>query len=115
VTASRPDQLNVVGAAFSPDLMAVLEREAARAGMTLSDKFDHDSSMRALFRCDHLPFLQASVPAVWLFGGFHPGYHEPSDTVDQLDFDKLEKVLALTVTAARTLGDADRSPGPPSP
>jgi Zn-dependent M28 family amino/carboxypeptidase len=115
VTAGRSDQLNLVGAAFSPDLHATLRRAAVRTGMTLSDKFDRDSSMRALFRCDHLPFLQAGVPAVWLFGGFHPGYHEPSDTVDHLDFDKLEKVLALTVTAARTLGDADRSPGPPSP
>jgi Zn-dependent M28 family amino/carboxypeptidase len=115
VTAGGSNQLNVVGGAFAPTLAPVLARAAAQAGMTLSDKFDRDSSMRALFRCDHLPFLQAGVPAVWLFGGFHPGYHEPSDTVDQLDFDKLEKVLALTVTAARTLGDADRSPGPPSP
>jgi hypothetical protein len=106
VTAARPDQLNVVGAAFSPDLMAVLEREAAGVGMTLSDKFDRDSSMRALFRCDHLPFLQYGVPAVWLFGGFHPGYHEPADTIDRLDFDKLERVVNLTVNATRALADA---------
>jgi Zn-dependent M28 family amino/carboxypeptidase len=78
--------------------------------MTLSDKFDRDSSMRALFRCDHLPLLQHGVPAVWLFGGFHPGYHEPIDTVDRLDFDKLDKVVRLTVAATRTLADADRAP-----
>ena len=28
--------------------------------------------MRALFRCDHLPFLQKEIPAVWLFGGSTP-------------------------------------------
>lgn len=56
-----------------PGLPPALDREAARAGMTLGDEFDRDSSMRALFRCDHLSFLQHGVPAVWLFGGFHPG------------------------------------------
>lgn len=106
VTAARSDQLNVVGAAFSPDLMKVLQREAPRAGMTLSDKFDRDSSIRALFRCDHLPFLQHGVRAVWLFGGFHPGYHEPVDTIDRIDFDKLEKVVDLTVRATRALANA---------
>jgi Zn-dependent M28 family amino/carboxypeptidase len=110
VTAAASNQLNLVGAVYSPDLEAVLDREAARAGMTLSDKFDRDSSIRALFRCDHLPFLQHDVPAVWLFGGFHPGYHEPVDTIDLLDVDKLEKVVALTVRATRALADADATP-----
>jgi len=109
ITAGRPDQLNLVGAAFSPDLAAVLNAEAARVGMTLSDKFDRDSSMRALFRCDHLPFLQKGVPAIWLFGGFHPGYHEPADTIDLLDFDKMDRVVRLTAGAVRRLA----GPGAP--
>ena len=111
VTAGLPDQLNVVGGVFSPDLDAVLAQGAARTGMTLSDKFDRDSSMRTLFRCDHLPFLQHGIPAVWLFGGFHPGYHEPADTVDLVDMDKLERVVALTVQAVRALGAHD-APAP---
>jgi len=79
--------------------------------MTLRDKFDRDSSMRTLFRCDHLPFLQHGIPAVWLFGGFHPGYHEPADTVDLVDMNKLEHVVALTVHAVRALGAHD-APAP---
>jgi Zn-dependent M28 family amino/carboxypeptidase len=106
VTAGRSDQLNVVGAAFSTDIFRVLQQAAAQSGMTLSDKFDRDSSMRALFRCDHLPFLQKGVPAVWLFGGFHPGYHEPVDTIDRLDLAKMERVVGLTVNAVRALGAA---------
>ena len=109
ITAGRSDQLNLVGAAYSSELAAVLRREATGAGLTLSDKFDRDSSMRTLFRCDHLPFLQKGIPAVWLFGGFHPGYHEPVDTIDRLDFVKLERTVRLTVDAVRALA----SPAPP--
>ena len=110
VTAGRVDQLNLVGAVYSPDLQRVLERAATSARLSLSDKFDRDSSMRTLFRCDHLPFLQAGVPAVWLFGGFHPGYHEPVDTVDQIDFDKMERVVTLTVEAVKALAVSEAPP-----
>ena len=110
ITAGRSDQLNLVGAAYSPDLTALLRRESTGAGLTLSDKFDRDSSMRTLFRCDHLPFLQKGIPAVWLFGGFHPGYHEPVDTIDRLDFDKMARVVRLTVDAVSAL--ASTAPPP---
>lgn len=108
ITAGRSNQLNLVGAVFSPDLHAVLEKEAAAIGVELSTKFDRDSTSRALFRCDHLPFLQKGLPAVWVFGGFHPGYHEPTDTVDRLDFDKLANAVRLAVRAVQTIGN--RSP-----
>ena len=66
--------------------------------------------MRALFRCDHLPFLQKGIPAVWLFGGFHPGYHEPVDTVDRIDFDKMARTVRLTVDAVRALASTAAPP-----
>jgi hypothetical protein len=111
LTAARSGQLNLVGASFSPGLTKVLEQHATRAGIHLSTKFDRDSSARALFRCDHLPFLQKGIPAVWLFGGFHPGYHEPVDTIDRLDFHKLANAVRLTVATVRALAE----PGQPRP
>jgi hypothetical protein len=103
VTAARSHQLNLVGAVFHPWLETLLRSEAAREALELSTKFDRDSSMRALFRCDHLPFLQKGVPAVWVFGGFHPGYHEPSDTVERLDLEKIAGAVRLTAGAVRAL------------
>jgi hypothetical protein len=110
LTAAGSDQLNLVGAVFSPDLEALLANQAPAAGLALSTKFDRESSMRALFRCDHLPFLQKGIPAVWLFGGFHPGYHEPADTIDRLDFDKLARAVRLTVGAVRALAAPGAAP-----
>lgn len=110
LTAARSDQLNLVGAAFSSDLENLLAQQASDAGLELSTKFDRDSSMRALFRCDHLPFLQKGIPALWLFGGFHPDYHEPTDSVDRLDFEKLARVVGLTVKAVGALGRSGSRP-----
>jgi Peptidase family M28 len=55
---------------------------------------------------DHFPFILHDLPAVWLFGGWHPGYHEPSDTIDQLNFSKLEKVVRLAWWTAHQIAEA---------
>lgn len=79
-------------------------------GLDLSEKFDRDHDLNVLFRCDHFPFLLKDIPAVWLFAGFHPGYHRTVDTADKLNFAKLEKVTRLTYLAARRLADRRQPP-----
>ncbi|MBC8367357.1 Zn-dependent exopeptidase M28 [bacterium] len=44
---------------------------------------------------DHFPFAQAGVPALFIFGGFHAGYHQPQDTADLVLPDKLVKLCEL--------------------
>lgn len=99
------DEINLVGSFYSPDLRARIIRENRRVGLVLSTKFDQDNALNVLFRCDHFPFLLQDVPAVWFFGGFHPGYHEPSDTAEKINFAKVEKVLRLTYLTARSIAD----------
>jgi hypothetical protein len=111
IAADTSNELNLVGTYYSADLLAVIERQSRAIGLSLDTKFDRDHMLNALFRCDHLPFLMAGIPAVWLFGGFHPGYHEPSDTVVKLNFAKMEKVIRLTYRVAADLANAPQSPG----
>lgn len=100
VSDDTSNEINLVAASFSPALAALVARENRSVGMRLNDKFDRESSMRTLFRCDHLPFLYKNVPALWLFGGFHPGYHTPADTADKIDYPKLKKVTRLAYLSA---------------
>jgi Zn-dependent M28 family amino/carboxypeptidase len=110
IPADTSNRLNLVGAYYSSGLTSAIERANRGVGLALDTKFDRDHLLNALFRCDHLPFLMAGVPAVWLFGGFHPGYHEPTDTVDKLNFPKMEKVIRLTYRAAMDIANADSVP-----
>jgi Zn-dependent M28 family amino/carboxypeptidase len=73
-----------------------VRRANAVAKLDLDEKYERDSTQNVLFRCDHFPFLLKNVPAVWIFGGFHPGYHEATDTPEKLNWSKIEKVMRLT-------------------
>jgi len=44
---------------------------------------------------DHYSFFEKSIPYLMLFTGEHPDYHRPSDDVDKVNFDGLEKITRL--------------------
>ena len=110
IPADTTNEINLIGTFYSPDLLAAIQKANGKTHLELSTKFDRDHDLNALFRCDHLPFLLHDVPAVWLFGGWHPGYHEPADTVENLNFAKLEKVISLAYWTADALAGTEQPP-----
>ena len=103
VPAETRNHLNVLGGVYFPALLRQARKANARVGLELDEKFDHDSTQNALYRCDHFPFLVAGVPDLWFFAGWHPGYHEPSDTPEKINWDKMQKVVRLAYLTADRL------------
>jgi Zn-dependent M28 family amino/carboxypeptidase len=110
IPADTSNHMNLIGGYYSPDLVATLRRANGNRGLTLDTKFDRDYKLNTLFRCDHLPFLLAGVPSIWIFGGFHPGYHEPVDTMDRLNYPKIAEAIDLAHRAAVDVADAAAPP-----
>lgn len=104
------NRIHLVGTYYSRELLAAIRSQNRKTGLDLSTDLDADQVLNVLFRCDHLPFLLSGVPAVWFFGGFHPGYHEPSDVVEKLNFPKLQNVIRLAHDSAVALADATVPP-----
>lgn len=103
VPADTRKHLNLLGGAYFPGLLKTVKEVNRQVGLELDEKFDHDSTQNAIYRCDHFPFLVAGVPDLWFFGGWHPGYHEPSDTVEKINWTKMELVLKLAYLTAEAL------------
>lgn len=110
IPARTSDLLNLAGGAWSPELAASARRIAAGLGLRIDSKYDADASQSVLWRSDHFPFLVQGVPAVWIFAGFHPGYHEVSDTPEKLNLAKMEKIIRLTYALALQLAGASKPP-----
>jgi Zn-dependent M28 family amino/carboxypeptidase len=57
-------------------------------------------------RSDNIVFALRGIPAHTLSSfGMHPDYHLPSDEVERIDFDHLERAADLVARAARVLAD----------
>lgn len=52
------------------------------------------------YRSDHYNFAKNDIPVVFYFSGVHEDYHKPTDDVDKIDFEKLERTAKLVFYTA---------------
>lgn len=64
---------------------------------TYNDKNDPN---RFYERSDHYNFAKNNIPVIFYFGGLHEDYHQPTDDVEKIDFQKLEKVAKYVFLTA---------------
>ncbi len=110
ISDDTSNELNLIGTINSPDYRAAVERENRRIGLTLNYKWDDDAALNIFQRSDQFPFALHDIPAVWWFTGFHPDYHQPSDTVEKINFTKMERILRLAYRTGMALAEAENRP-----
>jgi len=110
IAADTSNELNLIGCVFSPQYCAAVENADQKVGLAINHKWDHDVAFNVLRRSDHFPFLLRHVPALWWFTGFHPDYHQPTDTVEKINFEKLAKIVNLAFATGMDFADTANPP-----
>ncbi len=90
-----PNYIYVIGAdRISPTLHNMNEEINKKySNLTLDYTYnDEKDPNRYYYRSDHYNFAKNGIPSVFFFNGTHDDYHQPSDTVEKINFDKMEKV-----------------------
>ncbi len=78
---------------------------AARQGIKLTLEAD-----KYWTRSDHYTFAKRGIPCLFFFGGMHSDYHEPTDTPDKIDFEKIARVVRLARDLALQAANAVEPP-----
>lgn len=65
---------------------------------------------RIYFRSDHFAYAAKGIPIIFFFTGLHPDYHQPTDSVEKIRFEKMSRITRLIYEIGRRLADADRAP-----
>ncbi len=75
--------------------------------LILDEEYNHPNEPQNLYyRSDHYNFATNGIPSCFFFGGFHDDYHEPSDTIEKIDFKKISLISQLVFHAAWKIADA---------
>ncbi len=110
IAADTSNELNLIGTNYSPDYRNTVETANQSVGLHLNYKWDQEASLNVFFRSDQFPFALRGIPAMWWFTGFHPDYHQTTDTADKINYVKMEKVLKLAYLSAWTFADEAEPP-----
>ncbi|MEZ4984585.1 MAG: M28 family peptidase [Saprospiraceae bacterium] len=63
---------------------------------------------RYYYRSDHYNFAERGIPAVFYFNGTHDDYHQDTDTVDKINFEKMARIGQLIYHTAWELANRDK-------
>lgn len=87
---------------LSTDLHEVSEEvNKAHTKIELDYTFnDENDPNRFYYRSDHYNFAKNGIPVIFYFNGVHEDYHKATDTVEKIDFSKMEKITRLVFMTA---------------
>lgn len=77
-------------------------------GLNLDYRFnDDDDPNRYYYRSDHYNFAKNNIPVIFYFNGVHEDYHKVTDTIEKIDFKKIEKITKLIFLTAWELANKE--------
>ena len=77
-------------------------------GLDLDYTFNaEDDPNRYYYRSDHYNFAKNNIPVIFYFNGVHEDYHKITDTVEKIDFNKIQTITRLVFLTAWELANRD--------
>lgn len=68
---------------------------------------DENDPNRFYYRSDHYNFAKNNIPIIFYFNGTHPDYHKPTDTIDKIEFELMERRTKLVFHTAWKIANQD--------
>ncbi|MDQ3535302.1 MAG: M28 family metallopeptidase [Bacteroidota bacterium] len=106
--AKNPDYVYLIGSnKLSTELHDLSEEVNANyTQLDLDYRYNDDKDPnRFYYRSDHYNFAKNNIPVIFYFNGTHEDYHQLTDTVDKINFEKLEKITRLIFYTAWELAN----------
>ncbi|PJX24473.1 peptidase M28 [Psychroflexus sp. S27] len=87
------------------------DANATYTNLDLNYKYnEEDDPNRFYYRSDHYNFAKFDIPVIFYFNGVHADYHMPTDTVEKIEYDILEKRAKLIFYTAWELANRSERP-----
>lgn len=91
----------VIGSKMMSTELGEASETTNKAFMNLQYNYKYDDPKdpeRFFYRSDHYNYARKGVPIIFYMDGSHADYHQPSDSIEKIDFAQMEKV-ARTIFA----------------
>lgn len=111
--AKESNYIYVIGSNMLSDDLHNANEQANRdyTQLNLDYRFNSKTDPNQFYyRSDHYNFAKNGIPSVFYFSGVHEDYHQSTDDVEKINFDKAEKVARLVFATAWNLADAKNRP-----
>jgi Zn-dependent M28 family amino/carboxypeptidase len=105
-----PDSIYLIGSnKLSTDLDAAIHSmNDKHIHLNLDYKYEAtDHPDMFFFRSDQYTYIRYGIPSVWFFCGTTEDYHQETDTIEKVDFKKMERVTKLVYLTALEIANKE--------
>jgi Zn-dependent M28 family amino/carboxypeptidase len=105
---SGPEEIYVIGSKMMSTELGQISEAVNNSYLKLKFNYKYDDpkdSERLFYRSDHYNYAKKGIPIIFYFDGIHEDYHRPSDHVEKIDFQKMEKVTRTILATAWEVAD----------
>src|SRR5215831_14143194 len=109
----KPGEIYVIGSKkMSTELGEISEAvNQSYLHLTFNYQFDDPKDTSQLFsRSDHISYARKGIPIIFYYNGEHEDYHQPSDSVEKIDYQNMEKVARTVYATAWELANRAQRP-----
>lgn len=108
----KGDYIYVIGSdKLSSELHSALLEQNKSHGSPIDLDFqfnDPNDPNRFYYRSDHYNFAKNKIPVAFFFNGVHDDYHQPTDDVEKIEFNKMEKRARLVFYLAWDVANREK-------
>ena len=113
--------MDMIGRNWSDTIVAIGKEESTLGSLVESIAAAHPELDMAVIddlwpeesfytRSDHYNFARRGVPILFFFNGVHEDYHEVSDEIAKIDFEKMSRIGRLIFYTGLAIADAEEPP-----
>lgn len=109
----EPNEVFLIGPKVMSTELFELSESVNRAFLNLKFNYRYDDVKEPnqyFFRSDHFNYARKGIPIIFYMDGDHPDYHKPSDSIEKIDFDYMERVARTIFATAWELANRDKRP-----
>ena len=109
----KPGEIFLIGSKMMSTELGELSEAVNKSYLNLKFNYKYDDPNdpeRFFYRSDHFNYARKGIPIIFYMDGVHEDYHRPSDSVEKIDFEQMEKVTRTVYATAWELANRAQRP-----
>ncbi len=106
-----PEYIYLIGSDMLSQELHDISEEVNKKFVNLELDYTFNSendTNRYYYRSDHYNFAKNNIPTIFYFNGLHDDYHKVTDTLEKIDYKKIEKITRLVFLTAWELANREK-------
>jgi hypothetical protein len=113
MTLLKPGEVFLIGSKMMSTELGELSESVNKSYLNLTFNYKYDDPNdpeRFFYRSDHYNYARKGIPIIFYFSGVHEDYHRPSDSVEKIDYQNMEKIARAIFATAWELANRPTRP-----